>query len=293
MLAGFRIVLAAVTYRLKNLEMLNLAGGVSIALALGLAPLDVIVRAAFAFLLNALVYLNNDYVDVEIDLRSADKDNSKARYLSDHMRAALGAQLALVALLALIAVIYNIGLLVPLIAGGGICWWYSAKLKHVPYMDIFAMFIWGVTMLLCGTPVDDMLGLAMALQLGLFSAVFEAIQVMRDADEDADEGVRTTGVVLGKRRTLILARVLMGAATVYAALCMHPVAAAISAVALFLPFIESNIERYWTRVKLVYGVSWLVICAWVFMYGESSGLLASVRFQTASGRVLQELLFNH
>jgi 4-hydroxybenzoate polyprenyltransferase len=281
MLAGFRIVLAAVTYRLKNLEMLNLAAGVSIAVALRLEPTDVVVRAAFAFALNALVYLNNDYVDVEIDLRSADKDNSKARYLFEHMRAGLGAQLALVALLAITAVVYNIGLLVPLIAGGGICWWYSAKLKHMPYVDIFAMFIWGVTMLLCGAPIDDMLGLGMALQLGLFSAVFETIQVMRDADEDAEEGVRTTGVVLGKRRTLILARVLMVVATVYAALFMHPLAAAISAVALFIPFIENNIERYWTRVKLVYGVSWLVICAWVFMHGEGSGLLASIRSHAA------------
>lgn len=277
MLAGFRIVLAAVIYRLKNLEMLNLAGGVSIALALRLEPLDVVVRTMFAFVLNALVYLNNDYVDVEIDLRSADKDNSKARYLAEHKRAAFGAQVALVGLLALTAVVYNIGLLVPLIAGGGICWWYSAKLKHMPYMDIFAMFIWGVTMPLCGSPVDNVLGLTMALQLGMFSAVFETIQVMRDADEDADEGVRTTGVVLGKRRSLILARVLMVATTLYAVLFMHPAAAAISAVAMFLPFIESNIERYWTRVKLVYGVSWLVICAWVFMYGEGSGLLASIR----------------
>ena len=280
MLAGFRIVLAAVTYRLKNKEMLNLAGGVSIALALKLEPLDVVVRTVFAFVLNALVYLNNDYIDVEIDLRSADKDNSKARYLAEHKRAALGAQLALVGLLAVIAVVYNIGLFVPLIAGGGICWWYSAKLKHMPYLDIFAMFIWGVTMPLWAA-VGDTLGIVMALQLGMYSAVFETIQVMRDADEDAEEGVRTTGVVLGKHRTLILARVLMVATTAFAVLFMHPAAAAVSAVALVIPFIESNIEKYWTRVKLVYGVSWLVICAWVFLYGEGSGLLASIRSHAA------------
>ena len=276
MLAGFRIVLAAVTYRLKNLEMLNLAGGVSIALALKLEPVDVVVRTFFAFVLNALVYLNNDYVDIEIDLRSADKDNSKTRYLAEHKRAALGAQLALVGLLAIIAVVYNIGLLVPLIVGGGICWWYSAKLKHMPYMDIFAMFIWGVAMPLWAA-VGDTLGIVMALQLGMYSAVFETIQVMRDADEDAEEGVRTTGVVLGKRRSLILARVLMVATTAFALLFMHPAAAAVSAIALFIPFIESNIEKYWTRVKLVYGVSWLVICAVVFLSGEGSGLLASIR----------------
>ena len=46
----------------------------------------------------------------------------------------------------------------------------------------------------------------MALQLGLFSGVFETIQVLRDADEVAEEGVRTTAVALGKPRTLMLAR---------------------------------------------------------------------------------------
>jgi 4-hydroxybenzoate polyprenyltransferase len=277
MLAGFRIVLAVVVYRLKNLEMANMAGALSIAVALQLPALDILARTAFVFVLNALVYLNNDYVDIEIDLRSADKDATKARYLADNKRTALIAQWVLVALLAAFAVVYDIGLLVPLVAGGGVCWWYSAQLKHMPYMDILAMIVWGVTMPLCGTPIDNMLGLAMTFQLGLFSGVFESIQVMRDADEDADEGVRTTGVVLGKKRTLILAKVLMVVVSAYAALFMHPAAAAISAVALFLPFIDSNIERYWTRVKLVYGVGWLVICAWVFFNGESSGLLASIR----------------
>jgi 4-hydroxybenzoate polyprenyltransferase len=280
MLAGFRIVLAVLVYRIKNLEMGNMPGALSIALALELSPLQVIVRTGYVFVLNALVYLNNDYLDVEIDLKSADKDNTNARFLAANMRAALGAQVVLVALLVVIAAVFDWGLLVPLIGGGGICWWYSAKLKHMPAMDIIAMIIWGITMPLCGTPITNVLGLAMTLMLGLFSGVFESIQVMRDADEDAEEGVRTTGVVLGKKRTLILARVLMLVCTAYAAFFMHPAAAAVSAAALFIPFTESNIERYWTRVKLVYGVSWLVICAWVWLHGESSGLLASIRPST-------------
>jgi 4-hydroxybenzoate polyprenyltransferase len=233
--------------------------------------------------LNALLYLNNDYLDVEIDLKSADKSKANARFLADHMRAALGAQLVLVALLVIAAVIFDLGLLVPLIGAGGICWWYSAKLKHMPALDIIAMIIWGVMMPMCGTPVTNILGLMMTFMLGSFSGVFETIQVMRDADEDAAEGVRTTGVVLGKQKTLMLARALMVLCTVYAALFMHPAAAAVSAAALFIPFTEANIERYWTRVKLVYGVSWLVICAWVWFHGESSGLLASIRASAASG----------
>jgi len=276
MLAGFRIVAAVIVYRLRKLEMANLAAAGSIAVALQLAPLDIVVRTAYAFLLNALVYLNNDYIDIAIDLESADKDTTKAKYLSENRQAALFAQWFMVAVLAVVAAVYDPGLFVPLVAGGGICWWYSAQLKHMPYLDILAMMIWGVTMPLCGSPVQNILGLAMAVQLGWFSGVFESIQVMRDADEDAEEGVRTTGVVLGKQRTLMLARGLMLASSVYAALFMHPAAALISAGALVVPFDETAIERYWTRVKLVYGVAWLATIAWIFTHGRTSGLLSSI-----------------
>jgi 4-hydroxybenzoate polyprenyltransferase len=273
MFAGFRIVASVVVYRLRNLEMANLAAAVSIAVALRLSWLDVLVRTLFAFVLNALVYLNNDYIDIRIDLQSADKDAGKARFLADHLKAALWAQWTLVAVLTLFALVYDMGLFMPLIAGGGVCWWYSAQLKHRPFLDILAMMVWGVAMPLCGAPMDRPLGIAMALQLGLFSGVFETIQVLRDADEDAEEGVRTTAVALGKPRTLMLARLLMLASTLYAALCMQPWAAAISLIALAIPFSERNIERYWTRVKLVYGISWLVVCGWVFWYGQRAGLL--------------------
>jgi 4-hydroxybenzoate polyprenyltransferase len=274
MLAALRIIAGVVAYRIRKLEMANLAGAGSIAVALHLPILDIAIRTAFAFILNALVYLNNDYIDIQIDLASADKDAEKSRYLAENKRAALLAQWTLVALLAAVALVYDPGLFVPLIAGGGICFWYSAQLKHRPYLDILAMIIWGVTMPLCGSPLDSTVGLLMALQLGLFSGVFETIQVMRDADEDREEGVRTTGVVLGKARSLILARVQMVFCSLYALLVLQPWAAAVSLGALVMPFSETDIERYWTRVKLVYGVAWLVICAWVWWYGERAGLLA-------------------
>jgi 4-hydroxybenzoate polyprenyltransferase len=273
MLAALRIIAGVVAYRIRKLEMANLAGAGSIAVALHLPIVDIVIRTAFAFILNALVYLNNDYIDIQIDLASADKDAEKSRYLAENKRAALLAQWTLVALLAAVALFYDPGLFVPLIAGGGICFWYSAQLKHRPYLDILAMIIWGVTMPLCGSPLDSTVGLLMAVQLGLFSGVFETIQVMRDADEDREEGVRTTGVVLGKARSLTLARVQMVFCSLYALLVLQPWAAAVTAGALVVPFSETSIERYWTRVKLVYGIAWLVICAWVWWYGGRAGLL--------------------
>jgi 4-hydroxybenzoate polyprenyltransferase len=272
--AAVKIVADVLAYRLRNLEMANLAGAISISVSLHLPWTDVAARALFAVGLNVLVYLNNDYMDVDLDLASADKDIEKTRFLADHRGAALFAQLAVAGLLGAMAWAYEPGLFVPLVAGGGICWIYSAVLKRLPFLDMLAIMIWGLTMPLTGVPLDSALGWAMAVQLGLFAGVFESIQVIRDADEDAGvEGVRTTGVVLGQRRTLALARGLMLLCCVYTAAVMHPLAAVILAGAFLVPFTPEHIERYWTRVKLVYGVSWLLVCAWVYFVGKSAGLL--------------------
>jgi 4-hydroxybenzoate polyprenyltransferase len=276
MVSALKIVLGVVVYRLRKLEMANLAAAASIAAALHLPLLDIAFRTMFAFFLNALVYLNNDYVDIELDLNSADKDAQKSRYLKDNLRSALWAQWVMLGMLVVAAVVYDIGMLVPLVTGGGICVWYSAVLKRRPYVDILAMMGWGVAMPLCGSPVESVLGWCLALQLGLFSGVFETIQVMRDSDEDAAEGVRTTSVVLGKERTLWLARGLMVLSSVYALLVLHPIAGAISVVALLLPFRPDRVESYWTRVKLTYGIAWLAICAFVYFAGHGEGLLLSL-----------------
>lgn len=276
MLSGLNIVLGVVAYRLRKLEMANLAAAVAIAVALGLSPLDVVYRTLFAFVLNVLVYLNNDYLDVGMDLNSTGKDAAKTKYLAEHLRAALVAQIVLSVVLVAFALLYDPGLLIALVIGGGVCIVYSAYLKRTPFLDIPAMMIWGLGMPLCGVPWRNVLGWCMALQLGWFSGVFESIQVMRDADEDAMEGVRTTGVVLGKARTLMLARILMIVSTAYAALFLQPLAAGVSAVALVLPFSPDKVARYWTQVKLTYGVAWLVICASIFFHGGSSGLLVSI-----------------
>jgi 4-hydroxybenzoate polyprenyltransferase len=276
MVAAPKIIADVVAYRLRKLEMANLAAATSIALALRLPPGDVVFRTLFAFVLNVLIYLNNDYLDVALDLRSETKDQRKSRFLADHMRSARRAQWALLGALVAAALAHDPGMLLPLAAGGGICVWYSAQLKRRPYADVLAMMAWGVAMPLCGAPVTSALGVCMALQLGLYSGVFETIQVLRDHDDDAKQGVRTTSVVLGAERTLALARVLMVAASAYALVVMHPLSATISAGALLVPFDARDVARYWTRVKLVYGVAWLALCAWVFLYGHSGGLFVQV-----------------
>ena len=255
--------------------MANLAGAVAIMAVLRLPPGDALIRTAFALVLNALVYLNNDYLDVDIDAQTPDKDRAKVLFLQAHKKTALRLQWALFGLLAVLAC-FAPGLWLALTLGAGICIAYSAWLKHVPGLDILAMGAWGFAMPLCGAPLDRALGLLLALQLGLMSAVFETIQVIRDHETDRDAGVRTTAVVLGKAKALWLARVLMLVSALYAALVLHPLAGVIAAGALFVPLGHSAVDAYWTRIKLISGVAWLCICALTFLTEQSHGLLGSV-----------------
>jgi 4-hydroxybenzoate polyprenyltransferase len=267
----FIILGQVATYRLRRLEMANMGGALVIMLALRLPPDEVAVRLAFAFLLNLLVYLNNDYHDLAADLRSPSRDDTKTRYLRDHRAAAVGAQLGLLAALVALALAWDVGLLLPLLFGGGVCWLYSARLKHVPCADIPAMAVWGAAMLTVAFPPAHALGWALALQLGLFSAVFETIQVIRDHDADARTGVRTTAVALGVPRTLLLARALLAVAALGAALAVHPLAAVPPLLGAFLPL--GRPDRYWNQIRLLTGLAFLLAAAWVFLHGTTAGLL--------------------
>ncbi|HEY8379585.1 MAG TPA: UbiA family prenyltransferase [Nannocystis sp.] len=273
--AALRILAGVAVYRLRRLEMANMGGALVIMLALRLPAPELAVRLGFAFLLNLLVYLNNDYLDLAADLRSPARDDATTRFLDEHRGAALGAQLGLVLALAAIALAWDLGLFVPLVVGGGICWLYSARLKHVPGADIAAMAVWGAAMLTVAFPPTHALGWALALLLALDSAVFETIQVIRDHDADRATGVRTTAVALGVPSTLALARALLVLGAGAAALAIHPLAAAPPLIAVTLPL--GRPHRYWNRVRLLLGVAFLFAAGHVYLHGRTAGIAVQCR----------------
>ena len=259
-------------FRLQRLEMANLVAAVALLVVLRAEPLDMAVRVLFSVLLNALSYLNNDYLDVRADLQAKDRNNGMTQYLAENMGSALLAQWGLVAAMAIIALVYDPGLIVPLVLGGGVCVAYSAKLKATPIADIAAMTVWGAAMPAVAFPMDATLGWALACQLGLFSTVFESLQVLRDRRKDAEEGIRTTAVVLGPQMTRFILRAAMAACALYAAAILHPLAGTWMAFGLLLPVHERSAARDWTRVKIIYGIAWLGICAQVYFTGRTAGL---------------------
>lgn len=270
---ALRILLDVAAFRLRKLEMGNLAAALVVGLVLRLPPGQLCLRGAAAVLLNLLVYLNNDYLDVAADMRASDRDADRTRFLHAHLRTARHLQWGLACALALLGAAVGPGLLLALLVGGGVCVAYSALLKRIPFADVAAMSIWGVAMPLVGAPLDSRLGWVMVAQLGLFSAVFESLQVLRDRTKDAAAGIRTTAVQLGAAGTVRLARSLMLLTAGFGAALLHPAFGAALAPAVLLPVSETNAERDWNRIKGLYGLSWLACCGWLFAGGQSAGLL--------------------
>lgn len=274
--AALRIVADVARFRLRRLEMANLGGAAAVAVVAGLPPLEIAGRLLFGALLNLLVYLNNDYLDVDADLASTTRERAMTAFLAAHRPAAVAAQLALLGLLLAIALLWEPVLLLPLIAGGGLCWAYSARLKRIPGLDLAAMIAWGMAMSAVGAPLDDPLAWALVIQLGLFSGVFESIQVLRDRPEDAEVGVRTTAVALGELGSRRLIRIMLLLSGVYASFVLVGPIGLLPALGLLLPIDRATIPAYWTRVRLLLGVTLLVEVAYVALAGRSAGLWLAI-----------------
>jgi 4-hydroxybenzoate polyprenyltransferase len=288
--AALRILVDVLAYRLRRLEMANLAGAVAIMLALRLPTEDVAIRTGYGLLLNLFAYLVNDYYDVDRDLAGG-RDPEKTRFLREHMSAAFGALVALAVVLVAVALLYEPELLVAAVLGGGVCWAYSAQLQGVPLSDVAAMTLWGAAMPLVGVPFDEPVGWALVAELALFSTCFESIQVVRDRDEDAEAGVETTAVRFGRAQTLVFARFAMLGAALYAALVLHRFLGAGLLLALLLPTRAVRADgaataaqaasRYWNAVRIVFGLVWLGILAWVWSTGSTDGWLVRLAARSA------------
>lgn len=258
--AVLRIIFDVAWFRLARLEMANVVAAIAITFALALPWAEIAVRASFGVVLNLLVYLNNDWYDIGDDLEAARKDHEKTRFLAAHPREAIAAQLVLLAALGVMAAAWGGGLWLALLLGGGVCFAYSAGLKRIPVVDVVAMTVWGAAMPLVGVPSGDGRGYLLLGQLALASGTFESIQVVRDHDDDAARGVRTTAVVLGVARTRWLIRALLVSCAIYAGVGFHPILALLPLGALLLPIEVASIDAYWNRIRLILGLTFLAEC---------------------------------
>jgi 4-hydroxybenzoate polyprenyltransferase len=275
MTKALRILADVLVFRLRRLEMANFAGGLSVMLALALSIPDIAVRTGFAFVLNLLAYLTNDYCDIERDLGTA-RAEQKTRFLAENRGAALGAQVVLGVVLGAIAIAWSPGLALVALIAEGLCIVYSSRLKRVAYADVVVMAFCGAAMAMVAVPLDRPLGFALVAELGLFSACFELIQVLRDREEDASAKIRTTAVALGENKSLLLLRGLMLVAAAVATLVLHRYFGPLIALAALLPYGKGGAKTYWNRVRLVFGLSWLGIVGSIVYTHVSDGAVLSL-----------------
>lgn len=257
---SWRIAADVAIYRLRKREAGNLVTSLTLAVALGLGPADLASRAGFGLLLNLFVYLVNDCFDVGIDLRAPGRDSERTRFLAEHLTAAWATVAVMAAALVAWGALHSTGLLVTAVVNIAVIVVYSRVLKHLPGADLVAMAAWGASMAMVGFPVDSAVGWRYAGLLALLCMVTEAVQVLRDEPSDRAAGVRTTAVVLGPRATAVIARALIVAAALYAALLLHPVGAALALGAL-VPFDPERANASWDRLRALFGLTWLALLA--------------------------------
>jgi len=255
--------------------MANLAASASLMIAVALPWSDMLVRLLFGLLLNLFVYLTNDAYDIEADLASPRKDHDKARFLAAHRRPVRLAQAGLLAALGAVAA-WSAGLMVTFLVAVPLCWLYCARLKRAAGFDLVTIVACSISGTMLAFPLDSALGWVLAVQLGLFSATFQTIQMIRDHDDDRAFGTRTTAVALGVTRTAALVRAVVVISAAYAIALVHRWLGVLLLLAAVLPFDAAQAARQWNRVRAIFGVAWLGIVAWVVWRGATYGLLSTV-----------------
>lgn len=257
---AWRIAADVAIYRLRKREAGNLVTSLTLAVALGLGPGDLASRAGFGALLNLFVYLVNDCFDVGIDLRAPGRDNERTRFLAEHLAAAWTTVGAMALLLVGWGALHSAGLLLTALINIVVIVVYSRVLKHRPILDLVAMAAWGLSMAMVGFPLHSAVGWRYAGLLALLCMVTEAVQVLRDEPSDRAANVRTTAVALGPGATAVIARGLIVASAVYAAVLLHPIGAVLALGAL-VPFDPARANASWDRLRALFGLTWLALLA--------------------------------
>ena len=262
--APIRIIAETLWYRVRRREANNFLTTLSLMAALRLSWPDILYRGAFALLLNIYVYLINDYCDVEIDISSADKDREKAAFLKEHRGAAKSALIFLALVLGIAGILHSPVLFICFAANTVIVYSYSVWFKRMPYLDVIAMIVCGVSMSLAAIPQNSVTAYKYLVVLGLICAAFEVVQVIRDEPEDRRAGIRTTAVRLGQFRARLIFIFLAFSVAAYSYFVIHSLAGLLFLLAPAVPISSKNASRAWDILRLIFGTAWFLMMVELF-----------------------------
>lgn len=263
--AAWVISKGIVTYRWQTKEANNALTVIALLVSLRVPIEDFLFRVVASLLLNFVVYLLNDYCDIDVDLAAPHKDTAKAQFLKDHKNVALSLLIGITGFLVILALPLsrNVSIAVPLAVA--IIYLYSRWLKYYPILDLVAIFIWGFSMMLIGVPEGNRDALILAVLVGLLTMSFEFINLMRDHDSDAASGIRTTSVTFGRTTALWMLRGIIVLSGIFVHLTLHAPIGFLIVLGVFLRLKDQDYHRYWNKLRFVYGSVWGLLMARYFL----------------------------
>jgi 4-hydroxybenzoate polyprenyltransferase len=180
----YRLLRDTAKDRLMRLEANTIAGNFLLLIAFHFSVFDFIVRMAVTLYINLLGYFINDYIDVEVDLASEQKDKAKALYIKNHKKAALGLIVWMSAILLTVTLLYSKSVCFGVIMLLLIVTIYTDYYKNRPYWDVIFIGLWGFALSWIAIPDFSWEGIRYIVLLFLFGCAFETVQTLKDYEED-------------------------------------------------------------------------------------------------------------
>ena len=249
--------------RILRLEANTILGNFLLLIAFHFGPLDFLIRMIVTLYINLLGYFINDYIDVEVDLASKDKDHTKALFIKQNQKTALSLIYFMCTVLIGFTFFYSASVCFAVVMLLLIVTVYTKYYKNTAFLDVLFIGLWGLALSWIAIPDFSLYGIKLILLLFIFGCCFETVQTVKDYEEDKKFGLTTTPVRIGLSNTFHLLRGLYILAAVYSVLVLREIAGLL----MVLPLFFSSSQKpgvYWTKLKIVCGIIWLTIMIRVY-----------------------------
>jgi 4-hydroxybenzoate polyprenyltransferase len=135
---------------------------------------------------------------------------------------------------------------------------YTDFFKNKAFWDVIFIGLWGLALSWVAIPDFSWQGIKLIVLLFMFGCSFETVQTLKDYEEDKKFGLTTTPIVLGVPKTFLILRILYVTSALYAIFVLKELAGIFILIPLFFST-SQNMSSYWTKLKIVCGLVWLVI----------------------------------
>ena len=260
----YRLLIDTLADRLKRFEANTIFTNFVLLIAFHFSATDVLIRMAVTIYVNMLAYFINDFIDVEVDLAAEEKNHTKALFLKENKRTALAMIVCLSVILLVFTLFYSKSVCFGIIFVVFVIFIYTDYFKTRAYWDIFGCFLWAISLSWIAIPDFSFEGIKLIIVLGLFSCCTEIAQCIKDYESDKKFGLKTTPIALGIPGTFLVARIIYVVAALYTIFFLHQLIGLLILLPIFFST-SQPVTRYWFKLRIVFGIVWLVIMVRVYL----------------------------